>query len=114
MPDNAVRQPPPTDPATDPLPPINRPRVEIFSMPHNGRCALWPGEVDAEGEALVCPPLPLLSLPVAMPEAIFVSTDPNGRPLAVDLLGELGGRIRREDTDWSLRNVYSFNAALGD
>src|SRR4051794_30963549 len=73
--DNAARFPPRLDPQPAE---ILRPPVHIIAMGHNRRCALWSGEVDETGEALFCPPLDLLALPVPMPQTIFVSTGPDG------------------------------------
>jgi hypothetical protein len=88
--------------------------VTVIAMPHNGRCALWPGDVDADGEPLPVLPVELLTLPIVMPEAVAVTYgETPDDVLAIDVLDARGnGRVRREDTQQVWDGICEFNADI--
>lgn len=71
--------------------------VSIIKLPHNKRCALYPGEVDEDGEPLTALPQTYLTLPIEMPASVLVTTGANlDQILAIDVLGPAGGRIQKD------------------
>ena len=83
--------------------------VSIFQLPHNHRDALYEDEA-TEDESFPRSALPYSDLPIPMPESVMVIVDQDLNPLAIDVLGEAGGRIRKKDVQQVWRGIQQFNA----
>jgi hypothetical protein len=87
--------------------------VNVLGMPHNGRSGLHDGDLDEDGEPFLLHNMPpYLSLPIPMPESVLVIFGKHPDDiLAINVLGEGGGRVRREDLQqvWSGVQQYNFD-----
>lgn len=87
--------------------------VRIFALPHNGRSGLYPGDVDEDGVPYSYPAVhheTYLRLPIEMPRSVMMTFGRDrDEVLAIDVLGEGGGRIRREDVAQVWRGICQFN-----
>jgi hypothetical protein len=86
--------------------------VNIIRLPHNRCMALYRGEVDDDGEALPYREPKYLTLPIRMPQSVMLTTSGEdiNTILAIDVLGEDGGRIRPEDIATVWEGIQQYNS----
>ena len=82
--------------------------VAVFVFPANDRVGLYPGDTNEDGELLPVLPQTYLELPIKMPRSVQVTTV-RARIVAIDVLGEGGGRIKREDLATVWQGICQFN-----